>query len=98
MSGHSKWANIKHRKAAQDARRGKVFTNLAREITVAARSGGDDPQFNFRLRLAIDRAKAANMPNDTIERAIKRGTGGGSKALNWKTLRMRPMRHMASHY
>ncbi|MFQ5341025.1 MAG: YebC/PmpR family DNA-binding transcriptional regulator [Anaerolineae bacterium] len=75
MSGHSKWANIKHRKAAQDAKRGKVFTTLAREITVAARSGGDDPQFNFRLRLAIDRAKAANMPNDTIERAIKRGTG-----------------------
>ena len=75
MSGHSKWANIKHRKAAQDAKRGKIFTTLAREITVAARSGGDDPQFNFRLRLAIDRAKAANMPNDTIERAIKRGTG-----------------------
>ncbi|MFQ5593674.1 MAG: YebC/PmpR family DNA-binding transcriptional regulator [Anaerolineae bacterium] len=75
MAGHSKWANIKHRKARQDAKRGKIFTTLAREVTVAARSGGDDPQFNFRLRLAIDRAKAANMPNDTIERAIKRGTG-----------------------
>ncbi len=75
MAGHSKWANIKHRKAAQDAKRGKLFTSLAREITVAARDGGGDPQFNFRLRLAIDRAKAANMPNDTIERAIKRGTG-----------------------
>lgn len=75
MAGHSKWANIKHRKAAQDAKRGKIFTSLAREITVAARDGGGDPQFNFRLRLAIDRAKAANMPSDTIERAIKRGTG-----------------------
>jgi YebC/PmpR family DNA-binding regulatory protein len=75
MSGHSKWANIKHRKAAQDAKRGKIFTKLAREITVAARNGGGDPEYNFTLRLAIERAKAANMSNDTIERAIKRGTG-----------------------
>lgn len=75
MSGHSKWANIKHRKAAEDAKRGKVFTRLAREITIAARDGGGDPEYNFTLRLAIDRAKAANMPSDTIERAIKRGTG-----------------------
>lgn len=74
MAGHSKWANIKHRKAAEDARRGKLFTRLAREITVAARQGGD-PEYNLALRLAIDRAKAANMPSDTIERAIKRGTG-----------------------
>jgi YebC/PmpR family DNA-binding regulatory protein len=75
MAGHSKWANIKHRKAVEDARRGKLFTKLAREITVAARQGGGDPEYNFALRLAIERAKAANMPSDTIERAIKRGTG-----------------------
>lgn len=74
MAGHSKWANIKHKKAAEDAKRGKLFTKLSREITVAARDGGD-PEYNFALRLAIDRAQAANMPNDTIERAIKRGTG-----------------------
>ncbi|MEA3345727.1 MAG: YebC/PmpR family DNA-binding transcriptional regulator [Chloroflexota bacterium] len=75
MSGHSKWNNIKRRKEAQDAKRGKLFTKLAREITVAAREGGDDPEFNFNLRLAVDRAKEANMPKDNIERAIKRGTG-----------------------
>jgi YebC/PmpR family DNA-binding regulatory protein len=75
MSGHSKWANIKHRKAREDAKRGKIFTALAREISVAARQGGGDPEYNFALRLAVDRAKAANMPNDTIDRAIKRGTG-----------------------
>ncbi len=75
MSGHSKWANIKHKKAREDAKRGKLFTKLAREITVAAREGGGDPEYNFTLRLAIDRAKDANMPNDNIERAIKRGTG-----------------------
>ena len=75
MSGHSKWSTIKHKKAAQDARRGKLFTRLAREITIAAREGGGNPDVNFRLRLAIDRAKAANMPKDNIERAIKRGTG-----------------------
>jgi YebC/PmpR family DNA-binding regulatory protein len=77
MAGHSKWANIKHRKAAQDKTRGKVWTKLIREVTVAARSGGSgDPAFNPRLRLAVDKAFQANMPRDTVERAIKRGTGG----------------------
>jgi YebC/PmpR family DNA-binding regulatory protein len=75
MSGHSKWSTIKHKKAAADAKRGKIFTQLAKELTVAAREGGGDPEFNNRLALAIDRAKAANMPKDNIERAIKRGTG-----------------------
>lgn len=75
MSGHSKWSTIKHKKAATDARRGRVFTQLAREIAIAAREGGSNPEFNFRLRLAVDKAKAANMPKDNIERAIKRGTG-----------------------
>jgi YebC/PmpR family DNA-binding regulatory protein len=75
MAGHSKWANIQHRKSAQDAKRGKVFTRLIREVTVAARMGGGDPGMNPRLRLAIDKALAANMPKDNIERAIKRGTG-----------------------
>lgn len=77
MAGHSKWANIQHRKGAQDAKRGKLFTKLIREITVAARIGGADTTGNSRLRLAIDKALAANMPKDTIERAIKRGTGAG---------------------
>jgi YebC/PmpR family DNA-binding regulatory protein len=75
MSGHSKWATIKHRKGATDAKRGKVFTKLIKEITVAARSGGGDAGANARLRKAVSDAKAANMPNDTIDRAIKRGTG-----------------------
>lgn len=75
MAGHSKWANIKHRKAAQDAKRGKVFTKHIREITVAARQGGGDADANPRLRIAIDKALGANMTRDTIERAIKRGTG-----------------------
>lgn len=75
MSGHSKWSTIKRKKAAEDKKRGKIFTRLSREIAVAAREGGGDPELNFRLRLAIDRAKAANMPKDNIERAIKRGTG-----------------------
>lgn len=75
MSGHSKWSTIKHKKAATDARRGKLFTRLAREITIAAREGGGNLDTNFRLRLAVDRAKADNMPKDNIERAIKRGTG-----------------------
>jgi len=75
MAGHSKWANIKHQKAKEDARRGKIFTKLAREIEIAAREGGGDPEVNFSLRIAIDRAKDANMPNDNIERAVKRGTG-----------------------
>lgn len=75
MSGHSKWANIKHRKGAQDAKRGKIFTKLIREITVAAKTGGGDPDANARLRTAIDKAKFENMPKDTIDRAIKKGTG-----------------------
>ena len=75
MAGHSKWANIKFRKAAQDARRGKLFTKLIREITVSARSGGGDVAANSRLRAAVDKALAANMTRDTIDRAVKRGTG-----------------------
>lgn len=75
MSGHSKWSTIKRKKAAADARRGQIFTRLAREIAVAAREGGGDPETNFALRLAVDRAKAANMPKDNIENAIRRGTG-----------------------
>lgn len=77
MAGHSKWANIQHRKNAQDKKRGKIFTKLIREITVAARMGGGDPNDNPRLRLAWDKALAANMPKDNIERAVKRGTGDG---------------------
>jgi YebC/PmpR family DNA-binding regulatory protein len=74
MSGHSKWSTIKHKKQATDARRGQLFTRLAREIQIAARDGGD-PDMNVRLRLAMDKARAANMPRDNIDRAIKRGTG-----------------------
>ena len=75
MAGHSKWANIKRRKGAQDAKRGKIFTKIIKEITVAAKEGGADPDGNPRLRLAIQNAKGANMPKDTIERAIKKGSG-----------------------
>src|SRR6056297_1317892 len=75
MAGHSKWANIQHRKKAQDAKRGKIFTRLVREISVAAREGGGDPEANPRLRLGIDKANAANVPKDNIERAIKKATG-----------------------
>jgi YebC/PmpR family DNA-binding regulatory protein len=75
MAGHSKWANIQHKKKAVDAKRGKVFTRLNREISVAAREGGGDPDSNPRLRLAIDKANAANMPKDNIERTIKKATG-----------------------
>jgi YebC/PmpR family DNA-binding regulatory protein len=74
MSGHSKWSTIKRKKGAEDAKRGKIFTRLARDITLAARTGGD-PDTNASLRLAIDKARGANMPKDNIERAIKRGTG-----------------------
>ncbi len=77
MAGHSKWANIQHRKGAQDARRGKLFTKLIREITVSARAGGGDAGNNPRLRAAVDKALTANMSKDTIERAIKKGTGAG---------------------
>ncbi len=75
MSGHSKWSTIKHKKAATDAKRGKIFTRIAKEITIAARDGGGDPNFNPALRLSMDKARAANMPKDNVERAIKRGTG-----------------------
>ncbi len=75
MAGHSKWANIQHRKGRQDAKRGKIFTRLIKEITVAARMGDGDPGSNPRLRLAIDKAYANNMPKENVERAIKRGTG-----------------------
>ncbi len=75
MAGHSKWANIKFRKAAQDAKRGKAFTKLIKEITVAARIGGGDVEANPRLRLAVDKALAANMTRDTVERAVRRGAG-----------------------
>ncbi len=74
MSGHSKWSTIKRKKAANDAKRGKIFTRLAREITIAARQGGD-PESNFALRLAVDRARTENMPKENIERAVRRGTG-----------------------
>ncbi|MEM7100696.1 MAG: YebC/PmpR family DNA-binding transcriptional regulator [Pseudomonadota bacterium] len=77
MAGHSKWANIKHRKAAQDKKRGKLYTKIIREITVAARLGGGDVNDNPRLRASVDKALGANMPKDTIERAIQRGAGGG---------------------
>lgn len=77
MAGHSKWANIKHRKAAQDAKRGKIFTKIIRELTVAARQGGGNPDDNPRLRAVIDKALTANMKKDTIERAVERGAGGG---------------------
>lgn len=75
MAGHSKWANIQHRKGAQDAKRGKIFTKLIREITISARLGGGDPKGNPRLRTAIDKALTQNMTRDTVERAIKRGAG-----------------------
>ncbi|MCB1791407.1 MAG: YebC/PmpR family DNA-binding transcriptional regulator [Gammaproteobacteria bacterium] len=76
MAGHSKWANIKHKKAANDKARGKLWSKLIREVTVAAKEGGSDINSNPRLRLAVDKARGANMPNDTVERAIKRGAGG----------------------
>lgn len=76
MAGHSKWANIQHRKGKQDAKRGKLFTKLIREVTIAAKMGGGDPDANPRLRAAIDGAKSQSMPKDTIERAVKRGAGG----------------------
>jgi YebC/PmpR family DNA-binding regulatory protein len=86
MAGHSKWANIKHKKAAADAKRGKIFTRLIREITVAARLGGGDPGANPRLRLAWDRATDQNIPKDTIQRAINRGTGG-QEGANYEEIR-----------
>ena len=76
MSGHSKWANIKHKKASVDAQKGKIFTKLGREIIVAARLGGADPNANFRLKIAVQKAKSANMPTENIQRAIQRGAVG----------------------
>src|SRR5438046_7733104 len=86
MAGHSKWANIKHRKAATDAKRGAIFSRLIREIAVASRLGGGDASANPRLRLAIDKATDQNMPKDTIERAIKRGSGG-LEGVNYEEIR-----------
>lgn len=79
MAGHSKWANIKHRKGAQDAKRAKIFTRLIKEITVASKEGGPDPDSNPRLRTAIQNAKGENMPKDTIEKAVKKGGGGDAE-------------------
>jgi YebC/PmpR family DNA-binding regulatory protein len=84
MSGHSKWATIKRKKGAADAKRGQIFTRLTREIVLAAREGGGDPDTNFRLRLAIDKARAQNMPKENIERGIKRGTGGDKEGSNFE--------------
>lgn len=86
MAGHSKWANTQHRKNRQDAKRGKIFTRLIKEITVAARLGGGDPNANPRLRLAVDKAYGNNMPKDNVERAIKRGTGG-LEGANYEEIR-----------
>ncbi len=86
MAGHSKWANIQHRKGRQDAKRGKIFTRLIKEITVAARMGGGDPGSNPRLRLAMDKAYDNNMPKDNVERAIKRGTGD-LEGVNYEEIR-----------
>jgi len=86
MAGHSKWANIKHKKAAQDAKRGKIFTRLIKEITVAARLGGAEPDSNPRLRLAMDKAYSHNMPKDNVERAIKRGSGD-LEGVNYEEIR-----------
>ena len=86
MAGHSKWANIQHRKGRQDAKRGKIFTRLIKEISVAARLGGGDPAANPRLRLAVDKAYDNNMPKDNVERAIKRGSGG-LEGVNYEEIR-----------
>ncbi len=86
MAGHSKWANIQHRKGRQDEKRGKIFSRYAKEITVAAKMGGGDPGFNPRLRLAIDKAKGENMPNDNIDRAVKKGTGE-LEGVNYEEIR-----------
>ena len=86
MSGHSKWSTIKHKKAQADARRGAAYTKLAKEIQIAAREGGGDPDVNFGLRLAIDRAKAANMPSSNIDRAVKRGTGEDRDAASMEKI------------
>ena len=86
MAGHSKWANIQHRKGRQDAKRGKIFTRLIKEITVAARMGGADVGTNPRLRMAVDKAKGESMPKDNIENAIKRGAGT-LEGVNYEEIR-----------
>lgn len=86
MSGHSKWSTIKRKKGAADAKRGAVFTRLTRELVMAAREGGGDPESNFRLRLAWDKARAENMPKDNIERAIRRGTGEDKDAAAFESI------------
>ncbi len=86
MSGHSHWATIKRKKGAADAKKGKIFTRIAREIVIAAREGGGDPSMNVRLELAIDKAKAANMPKDSIDRAIKRGTGEDKEGVEFEEI------------
>jgi YebC/PmpR family DNA-binding regulatory protein len=86
MSGHNKWSTIKRKKGAEDAKRGKVFTRITREIMMAAREGGADPESNSALRLAIDKAKGANMPKDNIERAINRGAGVGEDAVTMESI------------
>ena len=86
MAGHSKWANIQHRKGRQDAKRGALFTRLIKEITVAAKMGGGDPAMNPRLRLAMEKAADGNMPKDTVQRAIQRGVGG-LEGVNYEEIR-----------
>jgi YebC/PmpR family DNA-binding regulatory protein len=86
MAGHSRWANVKHKKAAADAKKGKIFTRLIKEVTVASRLGGADPAMNPRLRLSIEKAYDANMPKDTIDRAVKRGAGG-LEGANYEEIR-----------
>ena len=83
MAGHNKWSKVKHIKGAADAKRGKIFSKLSREITVAAKEGGGEPDLNARLRMVLLKAKQANMPADNIERAIKRGTGGSGLRDLW---------------
>ncbi len=94
MAGHSKWANIKHRKERQDAKKGKIFTKLIRELTVAARQGGGVPADNPRLRLAVDKALTANMTRDTIDRAIARGSAP-TMPTTWSSFPMKAMRRAA---
>jgi YebC/PmpR family DNA-binding regulatory protein len=86
MSGHSKWSTIKRKKGATDAKRGAMFTRLSREVTLAAREGGGDPDTNFRLRLAIEKARAGNMPKDNIERSIKKGTGEDKDSVTFEEI------------
>ncbi len=86
MSGHSKWSTIKRKKGAADAKRGAEFTRISREVTLAAREGGGDPDTNFRLRLAVDKARTANMPKDNIERSIKKGTGEDKDGVDFEEI------------